>query len=162
MSVRVNTYVCFNFSETTGSTNIKGGMINNHLSVACCISHFIKLPCPTPFCLFFIFFISLLSAAYHSLPLMCVILLGCCKSCAFYYATSCIPSLTPSQCSVAALSYDFTDEVLLTDKASTLRFVAAWLSPLKEYCAPIVRMPGNIALRQESQLVWLYGNLAVD
>ena len=49
----------------------------------------------------------------------------------------------PSQCKVAALSDDFTDQV------STVRFVAARLSPLKEYRAPIVRTPGDLTSRQE-------------
>ena len=63
---------------------------------------------------------------------------------------------------VAALSYDFTDEVILTDEVSTVRFVAARLSPFKEYCAPIVRTLGDVTSRQESQPVSLSGNLAVD
>ena len=79
-----------------------------------------------------------------------------------YFATSCVPNLTPSQCAVAALSYDFTDEILLTDEVSTVRFVAARLSPLKGYRASIVRTPGDVTSRQESQPVWLFGNLAVD
>ena len=74
---------------------------------------------------------------------MCVILVFYCTSCVCYFATSCVPSLTPSQCNVAALSDDFTDQV------STVRFVAARLSPLKEYRAPIVRTPGDLTSRQE-------------
>ena len=81
---------------------------------------------------------------------MCVIMVVYCKSCVYYFETSCVPSLTPSSCTVAALSYDFTDEVLLTDEVSTIRFVAARLSPLKEYRAPIVRTPGKVTSRQES------------
>ena len=69
-----------------------------------------------------------------------------------YFATSCVPSLTSSQCTVAALSYDFTDEVILTDEVSSVRFVAARLSPLKEYHAPIVRMPVDVTSRQELSL----------
>ena len=93
---------------------------------------------------------------------MCAILVVYCKSCVCYFATSCVPSLTLSQCTVAALSYNFTDGVILTDEVSAVRFVAARLSPLKEYRAPLVRTPGDITLRQESQPVWLSGNLAVD
>ena len=93
---------------------------------------------------------------------MCEILFVYCTSCVCYFATSCVPSLTPSSRTVAALSYDFTNEVLLTDEVSTVRFVAARLSPLKEYRAPIVRTPGDVTSRQEPQLVWLSGNLAVD
>ena len=65
---------------------------------------------------------------------------------------------------VAALSYDFIKEVdlLLTDEGSTVRFIAARLYPLKEYRAPLVRTPGDVSSRQESQAVWLSGNLAVD
>ena len=81
---------------------------------------------------------------------MCVILVVYCASCVCYFATSCVPSLTPSQCTVADLSYDFTDEVILTDEVSTARFVAARLPPLKEYRAPIVRIPGDVTSRQES------------
>ena len=93
---------------------------------------------------------------------MCVILVVYCKSSVCYFATSCGPSLTPSQLTVSALSYDFTDEVLLTDEVSTVRFVASRLSLLKEYRAPIVRTPGDVTSRQESQPVWLSGNLSVD
>ena len=64
------------------------------------------------------------------------------------FAISCVPSLTPSSCTVAALF--FTDEVILTDEVSTVRFVAAQLSPFKVYRAPIVRTPGDITSRQES------------
>ena len=60
-----------------------------------------------------------------------------------YFATSCVPSLTPNR-TVATLSNDFTDEV------STVKFVAARLSPLKEFRAPIVRTPGDVTSRQES------------
>ena len=62
----------------------------------------------------------------------------------------------PTPCTVAALSDDFTDKV------STVRFVAARLSPLRKYRAPIVRTPGDVASRQESQPVWLSANLGVD
>ena len=68
----------------------------------------------------------------------------------------------PSKCTVAALSYDITDEVLLTDEVFTIRFVAARLFPLKEYRAPIVRTPYDVTLGLESQSVWLTGNRAVD
>ena len=54
---------------------------------------------------------------------MSVILVVYCKSCVCYFATSCVPSLSPSQCTVAALSYDFTNEVKLTDEVSTVKFV---------------------------------------
>ena len=75
---------------------------------------------------------------------MCVILVVYCKSCVYYFATSCVPTLMPSQGTVAALFYDFTDEVILTDKVSTVRFVATRLSWLKEYRAPKVRTPGDV------------------
>ena len=98
--------------------------------------------------------------------MMWVILVVFCKSCVCYFATACVPSLTPSltpsQCTVATLSHDFTDKVLLTDEVSTVRFVAARLSPLKEDRASIARTPGDVTLRQESQPVSLSGNLAVD
>ena len=81
---------------------------------------------------------------------MCVILVVYCTSCVCYLATSCVPSLTPSLCTVAALSDDFTDEAILTDKVSTVRFVAARISPLREYRALIVRTPGIVTSRQES------------
>ena len=93
---------------------------------------------------------------------MCVILVVYCKSCVCYFATSCIASLMPSQCTVAALSYDFTDEVILIDKVSTARFVATQLSPLKKYRAPIVSTPSNVTSHQKSKPVWLFGNLAID
>ena len=75
---------------------------------------------------------------------MRVISVVCCTSCVCYFATLYAPSLTPSPCAVAALFYDFTDKVILTDEVSTVRFVAARLSPLKEYRAPIVRTPGDV------------------
>ena len=81
---------------------------------------------------------------------MCVILVIYCTSCDRYFATLCIPSLTPSLCTVAALSDDFTNEVILTDEVSTVRFVAPRLSPLKEYRAPIVRTSGDVALCQDT------------
>ena len=56
---------------------------------------------------------------------MCVILVVYCRSCVYYFATSCVPIFTLSPCTVAALSDDFTDEVMLTDEVSTVRFVAA-------------------------------------
>ena len=59
-------------------------------------------------------------------------------------------SLTPSSRTVAALPYDFTDEVILIDEVSTVRFVAARLSPFQVYRAPIVRTPGDVTSRQES------------
>ena len=77
------------------------------------------------------------------------------------FATSCVPSLTPSWCTFAALLYDFTDEVILADDVSTVRFVAARLSPFKLYRAPVVRTPGDVTSHQESKLAWLSGNLAV-
>ena len=112
----------------------------------------------------FIFFLLVFFRRLSTLLLpMCVILVFLLLLAVFcYFATSCVPSLTPSQCSVAALSYDFTDEVILTDEVSTVRFVAAWLPPLKEYRAPIVRTPGDATSRQECQPAWLFGNLAVD
>ena len=67
----------------------------------------------------------------------------------------------PSSCTVAALPYDFTDEVILTDKVSIVRFVAARLSPFKVYRAPAVRTPGDVTSRHESKPAWLSGNLAV-
>ena len=69
---------------------------------------------------------------------MCVILVVYCTSSVCYFATSCVPSLMPSPCTVAALFDDFIDEV------STVRFVAPWLSPFKEYRAHIVRIPGDV------------------
>ena len=62
----------------------------------------------------------------------------------------CVPSLTSSQCTVAAFFDDFTNKVILTDEESTVRFAAARLSPLKEYRAPIVRTPDNVTSRQGS------------
>ena len=91
---------------------------------------------------------------------MCVILVVYCKSCVCYFATSCVSSLTPSSCIVAALPYDFTDEVILTDEVSIVRFVAARLSPFKVYHASIVRSPGDVTSRQKSKPAWLSGNLA--
>ena len=67
----------------------------------------------------------------------------------------------PSSRTVAALPYDFTDEVKLTDEVSTVRFVAARLSPFKVYRAPIVRTPGVVTSHQEFKFAWLSGNLAV-
>ena len=52
----------------------------------------------------------------------------------------------------AVLPYDFADEVMLTDEVSTVRFVAARLSPFQAYHAPIVRTPGDVTSRQESSL----------
>ena len=83
---------------------------------------------------------------------MCVILVVYRKSCVCWFATSCLSSLTPSSRTVAALPYDFTDEVILTDEVFTVRFVAARLSPFKVHCAPIVRTPGDVTSRQESSL----------
>ena len=65
-----------------------------------------------------------------------------------YLPTSCVPGLTPSQCTVAA--DDFTDEAILTDEVFTVRFVAARLLPLKEFLIPIVRTPGDVTSHQES------------
>ena len=69
--------------------------------------------------------------------------------------------MTSSSLTVAALPYDFTDEVILTDEVPTVRFVAARLSPFKVYRAPIVRTPGDLTSRQESKPACLSGNLAV-
>ena len=69
--------------------------------------------------------------------------------------------MTLNSCTVAALPYDFTDEVKLSDGVFTVRFVAARLSPFKVYRAPIVRPPSDVTSSQESQPVWLSGNLAV-
>ena len=111
-------------------------------------SYFIELPCQTSFCLFFLLvYFQRLSTL---LPPMCVILVVYCTSCVCYFATSCVPSWTPSPSAVAALSDDFTDEVILTDEVSTVKFGATQLSPLKEYCASIVRTPGNVTSGQES------------
>ena len=82
----------------------------------------------------------------------CVILVVYCWSCVCSFATSCVPSLTSSSHTFAALPYDFTDEVILTDEVSTVRFVAARLPPFKVYCAPIVRTPGDVTSPQESSL----------
>ena len=67
----------------------------------------------------------------------------------------------PSQCTVAALPYDFTDEVILTDEIFAVRFVFARLFPFEEYRAPIVRTPGDVTSRQESKPAWFSCNLAV-
>ena len=66
------------FTPTTGSKSQSSlRRLENGLSqglvlvplVACRASHFIELPCQTSFCLFFyIFFISLLSVAWHLAP----------------------------------------------------------------------------------------------
>ena len=45
--------------------------------------------------------------------------------------------------------HDFTDKVIFTDEVSTVRFVTARLSPLKEYRDPIVRTPCDVTLRQK-------------
>ena len=116
--------------------------------ITCRASHFIELPCQTSFHFFFL--VVCFRWLSTLLPPMCVILVVYCKSCVCYFATSCVPSLMPSPCTVAALSYDFVDEVILTDEASTVRFVAAQLSPLKEYRVSIVRTPGDVTSRQES------------
>ena len=81
---------------------------------------------------------------------MCVNLAVYCKSCVCYFATSCIPSLMPSQCTVAVLSYHFTDKVILADEVSTVKFVAAQLSPLKKYPASVVCKFDDITSCQES------------
>ena len=81
---------------------------------------------------------------------MRVILVAYCTSCVCYFATSCVTNLTPSRCTIAALSDDFTNEVISTDELSTVRFAAARLSTLEEYRAPIVRRPGDVTSRQES------------
>ena len=73
----------------------------------------------------------------------------------------CVPSLTPSLHTVAALPYNFTDEVVLTDEVSTIRFVAPRLFPFKVYPAPIVCTPGDLTSHQESKPASLSGNLAV-
>ena len=83
---------------------------------------------------------------------MCVILVVYCKSCVCSFATSCVPSLTPSLRTFAALPYNFADEAMLTDEVSTVRFVAARLSSFQVYRAPIVRTPGDVTSRQESSL----------
>ena len=114
------------------------------------------------FVLFYIFLLVCFRRLSTLLLPMCVILVVYCKSCVCYFSTSCIPSLTTSQCTVAALSYSFADQVISTDEVSTVSFLAAWLSPLKEYRSPIVRTPGDVTSRQESQPPWLSGNLAVD
>ena len=98
--------------------------------------------------IFLSFFISLLVCFRRLSTLlqpMSVILIVNCNSCVCCFATLCVPSLSSSQCTVAALFYDFTDEVIITDEISTVTFVAARLSPLKEYRAPIVRMPSDVS-----------------
>ena len=115
--------------------------------------------------LFFIFFLLVCFRRLSTLlpPPMYEILVVYCKSCVCYFATSCIPSLMPSPCTVAALSYDFTNEVpvLSTDEVSTVRSVAARLSPLKEYsyssyssharrCNPTPEISACMAFRQSS------------
>ena len=81
---------------------------------------------------------------------MCMILIVYCTSYVWYFATSCVPSLTPCPGTVAALFDDFTDEVILTDEVSTVRFVVTPLSLLKEHRAPTVHSPGDVTSRQES------------
>ena len=49
----------------------------------------------------------------------------------------------PVYCCCFVLSYDCTDKVILTDEVSTARFIAACLSPLKEFRAALVRTPGD-------------------
>ena len=106
--------------------------------VACRASHFIELP--NIFLFFYIlFFVSLLSAAKHFAPAdvcdsSCLLYKLCLLFCYFVR-----PGLTPSQCTVDALFYDFTAEVIFTDKVSTVRCVAAQLCLLKEYRPHIVR-----------------------
>ena len=132
-------------------------------AVACGISHFIELPCQTSFCLFFIYFLLVCFRWLSTLlPPMCVILVVYCKSYVCYFSKLCIPSLTPSQGTLAVLSNDFTDKVLLTDEVSTVRFVAPRLSLLKEYCALIVRTPGDVTSCQEFHPVSLSDNLTED
>ena len=75
---------------------------------------------------------------------MCVILVVYCTSCVCYFATSGVPSLIPSLCTVVALSDNFIDEV------SIVMFVAPRLSPLNEYRAPIVRTLADVISHQES------------
>ena len=117
---------------------------------------------PNTFLSFFIFFLLVCFRRLSTLlPPMCVILVVYCQSCVCQFATSCVPSLTPSSCTVAALPYDFTDEVILTDEVFIIRFVAARLSPFKVYHAPIVRTPGDVTSPQESKPAWLSANLAV-
>ena len=87
------------------------------------------------------------------LPPMCVILVVYCTSCVCYLATSCVPSLTPSLCTVAALSNDFTDEVILSECVYRKVCSRSAIS-LKECHVPIVRMPGILAcmaFRQSSR-----------
>ena len=111
---------------------------------------------PNIFLSFFIFFLIVcLRKLSTLLPPMCVIIVVYCTSCVCYFKSSCVPRVMPSPCMVAALSDNFTDEV------STVRFVAARLSPLKEYRALRVRTPGDVTSRQKSQPLWLSGNLAV-
>ena len=121
-----------------------------HLHNRCSVwraSHFNKLPCQTSFCIFLLVCFRWLSTL---LPPMCAILVVYYASCVCYFATSCIPSLLPRPCIVAALTDDFTDGVILTDEVSTVRFVATRLSPLKEYRAPIVCTPGDVTSSQEA------------
>ena len=89
---------------------------------------------------------------------MCVILVVYRKSCVCYFTTSNIPSLTPSLSTVAALSNDFTGEIILIDEVFTVRFVAAKLSPLKEYRAPIVHI---MVMQPHARNLSLYGFPAI-
>ena len=70
-----------------------------------------------------IFFVSLLLAALHFAPADVCDSNGLAysTSCVCYFATSCVPSLTPSPCTVAALSDDFTDKVILKSYERALR-----------------------------------------
>ena len=106
-----------NFSLTTVGTFIqKMQIIENYLSigaVASRASHLVKLPCQTTYCFFLLVCFRRLSTLLRP---MCVILVVYCKSCVCWFTTSSVPSLTPSPHTVAALLYDFTDQVILTEK----------------------------------------------
>ena len=85
----------------------------DYTGVACRTSHFIELPCQTSFCLFLHFFLLVCFQWLSTLlPLMCVILVVYCKSCVCEFATSCVPSLTPSSRTFAVLPYNFADELM--------------------------------------------------
>ena len=113
-------------------------------TVACLIPHSIELPCKTSFCLFLYFFVVCFRRLSIILPPMRLILVFIVLAVFCYFATSCVPSLTPSQCTVAALSNDFTDEV------STIKFVAARSSPLKRISCYYSSHLWRCGSRQES------------
>ena len=78
-----------------------------------CVSHpaLHRAAMPNIFRSFFLYFLVCFWWLSTLLTPMCVILVVYYKSCVCYFATLRAPSLTSSQFTIAALSYDFTDEV---------------------------------------------------